>query len=171
MMMKLDEYSRQIVTENDAVNMLYRNPNFDITHLQLDDVNKFNSACRSLHLDLQLSVGKSLDITAHQYHSDNQNNWHMPEDYAQFDIAKWCLAQCIDDAQLQRVGKELLMYQERGMMPLLRFLRYFVETMRTNQIVWGVGRGSSVASYVLYLIGVHKIDSMYYELDVEEFLR
>jgi DNA polymerase III alpha subunit len=46
-----------------------------------------------------------------------------------------------------------------------------VETMRVNNIVWGVGRGSSVASYVLYLIGVHKIDSMYYDLDIEEFLR
>jgi DNA polymerase III alpha subunit len=43
--------------------------------------------------------------------------------------------------------------------------------MRKENIVWGVGRGSSVASYVLYLIGVHKIDSLYYNLDVEEFLR
>ena len=170
-MMKLDEYNRQVITESDAVNMLYRNPDTDIAHIQLDDVEKFNSACRSMHMDLQLSVGKSLDITPQQYHENNQKCWRMPKDYAQFDIAKWCLTQCVDDAQLQRVGKELLMYQERDMMPLLRFLRYFVETMRTNNIVWGVGRGSSVASYVLYLIGVHKIDSMYYELDVEEFLR
>jgi DNA polymerase III alpha subunit len=43
--------------------------------------------------------------------------------------------------------------------------------MRKHNIVWGVGRGSSVASYVLYLIGVHKINSMYYDLDIEEFLR
>jgi hypothetical protein len=28
-----------------------------------------------------------------------------------------------------------------------------------------------VASYVLYLLGVHRIDSMYYDLDVGEFLR
>jgi DNA polymerase III alpha subunit len=37
--------------------------------------------------------------------------------------------------------------------------------------VWGVGRGSSVASYVLFLIGVHRIDSMKYNLDYKEFLR
>jgi DNA polymerase III alpha subunit len=34
-----------------------------------------------------------------------------------------------------------------------------------------VGRGSSVASYVLYLLGVHRIDSMFYDLDPSEFLR
>jgi len=38
-------------------------------------------------------------------------------------------------------------------------------------VIWGVGRGSSVASYVLYLLGVHRIDSMFYDLDVAEFLR
>jgi DNA polymerase III alpha subunit len=48
---------------------------------------------------------------------------------------------------------------------------YLVDFMRENKIVWGVGRGSSVASYVLYLIGVHKIDSIQYDLDWTEFLR
>ena len=32
--------------------------------------------------------------------------------------------------------------------------------MRENNIVWGVGRGSPVASYVLFLIGVHRINSI-----------
>jgi len=43
--------------------------------------------------------------------------------------------------------------------------------MQENKVIWGVGRGSSVASYVLYLIGVHRVNSMYYNLDVGEFLR
>ena len=64
-----------------------------------------------------------------------------------------------------------MMYLERGLFDLLNFLRYMVQVMRDNNIVWGVGRGSSVASYVLYLIGVHKIDSLYYDLDVTDFLR
>lgn len=170
-MMNLDQYSRQVLTETDAVNMLYRTPNVDIKHLQLDDVEKFNNACRELHIDLQLTTSTSLHCTPEQYHKQNQQKWNMPTEYADFDIAKWCLDQCTTDAQLQRVGKELLLFQERDMIPLLCFLRYFVDTMRKNQTVWGVGRGSSVASYVLYLIGIHKIDSMYYDLDVEEFLR
>ena len=95
----------------------------------------------------------------------------MPVEYAEFDIAKWLLDQCETDEQRQRVGQELLLYVDRGLEDLLKFLRYMVQVMRDNNIVWGVGRGSSVASYVLYLIGVHKIDSLYYDLDVTDFLR
>jgi len=65
----------------------------------------------------------------------------------------------------------LLLYIDRELIDLLRYLKYFVDTMRANGVVWGLGRGSSVASYVLYLIGVHRINSMYYDLDIGEFLK
>ena len=71
----------------------------------------------------------------------------------------------------ERVIAELQLFRQHNMIDLLRYLKYLVDTMRENNIVWGVGRGSSVASYVLYLLGVHRIDSMYYELDPAEFLR
>jgi DNA polymerase III alpha subunit len=63
------------------------------------------------------------------------------------------------------------LYQERNLFDLLRYLAYLVAVMQDNRIIWGVGRGSSVASYVLYKLGVHRIDSMYYDLDPQEFLR
>jgi hypothetical protein len=100
-----------------------------------------------------------------------QQTWHMPEQYQQLDIAQHILDLCTTDAELQRCGQELLLYQERNLFDLLRFLKYLVDVMTANSVIWGVGRGSSVASYVLYKLGVHKIDSMFYELDVEEFLR
>jgi hypothetical protein len=95
----------------------------------------------------------------------------MPEEYNQLDIAEHVLQLCHTEAQLQRCGAALLLYQERGLFDLLRYLKYLVDVMRHNHVIWGVGRGSSVASYVLYLLGVHRIDSMYYELDAQEFLR
>ena len=57
------------------------------------------------------------------------------------------------------------------MIELLHFMKYLVDTLRKNNVVWGVGRGSSVASYILYLIGVHKVDSIKYNLDINEFLK
>jgi DNA polymerase III alpha subunit len=78
---------------------------------------------------------------------------------------------CKTDDELQRVGKELLMFQDRDLFDLLRYLTYLVSVMKENNIIWGVGRGSSVSSYVLYLLGVHQIDSMFYDLDPGEFLR
>jgi DNA polymerase III alpha subunit len=100
-----------------------------------------------------------------------QQTWHMPEEYQQLDIAQHILNLCKTDAELQRCGHELLLYQERDLFNLLRFLKYLVDTMTEHCVIWGVGRGSSVSSYVLYKLGVHRIDSMFYELDVEEFLR
>jgi DNA polymerase III alpha subunit len=95
----------------------------------------------------------------------------MPDDYKKLDIAEYVLSLCKSQAELQRVGQELLLYQERNLFDLLRFLKFLVDRLRQHKIVWGVGRGSSVSSYVLYLLGVHKIDSLYYDLDIQEFLK
>jgi hypothetical protein len=100
-----------------------------------------------------------------------QQTWHMPMQYKDMDIAQHILSLCDTDAELQRCGQELLLYQERDLFDLLRFLKYLVDTMSVNRVIWGVGRGSSVASYVLYKLGVHRIDSMFYDLDPYEFLR
>ena len=104
-------------------------------------------------------------------HHSFQRNWHMPESYKQLDIAEYILGLCANEEELQRCGHELLLYQERNLFNLLRYLKYLVDTMREHKLIWGVGRGSSVSSYVLYKIGVHRIDSMFYDLNVEEFLR
>ena len=67
--------------------------------------------------------------------------------------------------------EELDAFKARNMLDLLRWLKYFVDTCSKEGIVWGVGRGSSVSSYVLYLIGVHSIDPIKFNLDWREFLR
>jgi DNA polymerase III alpha subunit len=111
------------------------------------------------------------NISTEQFDLQCQQNWHMPEKYKTLDIAELVLSQCNNDNELQRCGQELLLYQERNLFDLLRYLKYLVDTMNQNQVIWGVGRGSSVASYVLYKLKVHRIDSLYYNLDITEFLR
>jgi len=63
------------------------------------------------------------------------------------------------------------MYKERGLYPILQLLIYIMDIMRKNNLVWGVGRGSCVSSYILYLLGVHKVDSHKYKLHIKEFLK
>jgi len=87
------------------------------------------------------------------------------------DIAKYVLDKCNSEAELQRAGEELIKFQERDMFILLKYLKYLVDTMRKNNIIWGVGRGSSVASFVLFLLEVHRINSLYYDLSIDEFLK
>ena len=95
----------------------------------------------------------------------------MPKEYKTFDIETWLVEQCNTDAKMTRLQAELVLFRQLNMIDLLRYLKYLIDTMRSNKIVWGVGRGSSVSSYALYLIGVHKIDSLRYQLDINEFLR
>ena len=94
----------------------------------------------------------------------------MPEAYYP-NLVEMLYGMCKTEEQTDRVSTELNLYIQHGMMDLLFYLKYLVDTMRENNIVWGVGRGSSVASYVLYLIGIHKIDSIKYDLDIKEFLK
>jgi hypothetical protein len=111
------------------------------------------------------------NLSVEEFDHRNQQRWFIPEEYKQLDIAKHVLALCKTDAELQRVGEELLLYQERNLFDLLRYLKYLVDVMQANRLIWGVGRGSSVASYILYLLGVHRVNSMYYDLAPQEFLR
>ena len=117
------------------------------------------------------SPESDVSLSVDEYDIMNQRNWLMPEEYKQLDIAQHIIDLCKTDAEIQRAGQELLMFQERNLFNLLKYLKYLVDTMQSNKVIWGVGRGSSVASYVLYLLDVHKIDSMYYDLDPGEFLR
>jgi DNA polymerase III alpha subunit len=124
-----------------------------------------------MHWSFHREVIGLTSLTTEEWDKAKQGNWAMPEKYQTLDIAAHVLSLCETEQQLQRVGKELLMYQERNMFELLRYLKFLVDTLKSKNIIWGVGRGSSVASYVLYLLGVHRIDSIYYDLDPGEFLR
>jgi DNA polymerase III alpha subunit len=84
---------------------------------------------------------------------------------------QWLLDKCQNDEEKMRVQMEYDLFEKKNFIRVLQFLIYFVDTLRQNNIVWGVGRGSSVASFCLFLIGVHKINPMLYQLDITEFLR
>jgi DNA polymerase III alpha subunit len=95
----------------------------------------------------------------------------MPQAYKDLDIAEHVLSLCNTDTELQRCGQELMLFQERNLFDLLRYLKYLIDVMTKHELIWGVGRGSSVASYVLYKLQVHRIDSLHYDLNPNEFLR
>ncbi len=170
--MKYDTYGRCYTDTVELCDLLYKNPSLNLSLFNVADPAQYNTSVQHFYVDFdKLSQYLPLDVPVDEFHSDMQNNWHMPESYKTLDIAKWLMDQCKTDAELQRVGEELLLFQERNLFPLLCFMKYLVDTLRKHNIVWGVGRGSSVASYCLYLLGVHKINSMYYDLDIAEFLK
>ena len=151
--------------------LLYlQDPNRTIKRALVENDIKFDEVLELENIPELIQYNK-LDMTLEQFDNQMQSNWLMPEQYKTMDIAQYILNQCQGEAELQRAGKELLLFQERDMFVLLRYLKYLVDTMRENNIVWGVGRGSSVASFVLFLLGIHRINSLYYDLSIDEFLK
>jgi len=168
--MNNDVYGNPIYSERDLLDAFMRDPDLTIKKC-------FVNSNVSFHPNLELQnppqlteyIDPKLELS--EFDTLCQNIWLMPEEYKSLDIAKFVLEQCQGEEELQRAGKELIMFQERELFPLLQYMKYLVDTMRNNNIVWGVGRGSSVASFVLFLIGIHRINSLYFDLDISEFLK
>ena len=168
--MELDKFSQPIFKSQDLFELLYEHgPGIlhDIIVEEDTDINWF-----SKHAELILNTVNNISYsqTISEFDKNLQEQWFMPEDYKQLDIESYLVNICPKE-NYSRLIEELQEFRNRNMLDLLRWLKYFVDTCRAKNIVWGVGRGSSVASYVLYLIGVHKINSLKYNLDWREFLR
>lgn len=124
-----------------------------------DDLSTYINRIRQEHLNYPIPPN-----TIHK------NKWFIPDDYCP-NLTEMLYEMCETDEQKDRVSQELELYIRHGMYDILHVMKYIVDTLRNNNVVWGVGRGSSVASYVLFLIGVHKIDSVKYKLPIEEFFK
>ena len=170
--MKTDQYGQIVYNEEDLCNLV----------MQGQDLGKFdglivdgdlleNAATIIENVPKFIRYNDLANISVEQFDHRCQENWLMPTKYKELDIAEYVLGLCNSDAELQRCGQELMMFQERDLFNLLRYLVFLVDLLKDNRVIWGVGRGSSVASYVLYKLGVHRIDSLFYELDPSEFLR
>lgn len=168
--MHTDLYGQQIFDEADLCALFLQDPSGQLKNVLVNNKIEFDPDLELENLP-KLIPYQDPKLTLGQFDEEKQNTWWMPEEYYSLDIAKWVLDQCKNEDELQRAGDELLKYDERKMFTLLQYLKYLVDTMREHKVVWGVGRGSSVASFVLYLIGIHKVNSLYFDLDINEFLK
>lgn len=165
--MTKNKFGELVFSELDLIDLLMQGQ--QLASVIVDDTVQVNSEILDTTVDFLEATNE--DISVEEFDRTNQSNWYMPDEYKNLDIAEHILNLCKTDAELQRAAHELLLYQEKQLFDLLRYLKYLVDTMKQHNIIWGVGRGSSVASYVLYLLEVHRVDSIYYDLAPEEFLR
>lgn len=149
--------------ETTSIEVLYRGRSLQGISVADELVAQYNLAAEELDLE---PISSDID-----YGFD----FNIPQQYLDIDVEEY--VKSLVPAGMEtpdvaaRVEQELMEYKARNLYPVLQLMIYIVDTLRSNNLVWGVGRGSSVASYCLYLIGVHKIDSIKYDLDIREFLK
>lgn len=121
--------------------------------------------------DSPLIIYNTPTCTIEEFDRDIQSHWFTPEPFASADVEEVLLKLCSTEKERNRVKEEMVLFQQYELNQMLRCLLWLVSTMRENGIVWGVGRGSSCASYCLYLMGIHRVNSLQYNLDFREFLK
>lgn len=158
-----------IADENVGIELLYRGRDISTVPFAMGVAELHNKYADTLEL--------------HQLFTDTQysKEFNIPRHYKELDVEEYVrgLVPQLSSAEIHglpvnpetRVEEELALYKARNMYSVLQLMIYIVDTMRKSNIVWGVGRGSAVSSYVLYLIGIHKVDSIKYNLDIKEFLK
>jgi len=166
--MRLDKYSNPIYNSQDIINMIYQGKSPYLHDITVDIDNEFLKLENTANIKLKNPPLETLSIE--EFDKICQQEWFNPQDYCP-NLIEMLYGMCNTTDQRDRVSEELEAFIKHGMMDLLFYLKYLVDMLEENNIVYGVGRGSSVASYVLYLIKVHRVDSLKYNLDWREFLR
>jgi len=168
----INEYGEPVVNCSDLVELVYQGKTIDNLKVNDKRIDLYNNVLSDLNIDWpKLKKLTKLSIAVKDYDTALQSDWYMPDEYKQLDVVSHIKSLAKSDEEKKRVDTELELYVKYGLSNVLRFLVYLIKVMRDNNIVWGVGRGSSVSSYVLYLIGIHKVDSIKYDLDIGEFLK
>lgn len=169
----VDAYGRVSLDPNSLCELLCSGKNIKDVYAEPGSaIDQFNALCKEWDkLDYIVETPEVLKHSPAEEHARRQTEWLFPEKYQTIDVRSHVLAFCTDQKQIDRVNAEMLLYEKYELIPVLQLMIFLVDHFRTNKVVFGVGRGSSVASYVLFLIGIHKIDSLRYGLEIEDFLR
>lgn len=153
------------IAETDLVELLYQGKTGPLTvPAELLDV--YNAGCRELGQEL---IFKATALPESPEEAIKQ--WNIPAEYVEMDLDVYFANKINTIEEAMRVAEELALFRERGLEPMLRFMIYLVKVMEDNKIIWGVGRGSSVSSFLLFLVGLHQVNPIKYNLDIKEFIR
>lgn len=135
------------------------------------EVEQLRETCKLLdNMELMPRVYEVPQVNPDQVFDDYRNKWLIPERYKVLDLRVWLTEKCKTQEERDRILREMQVFEKYALQDMLRSLVYIVDIFMKHKVVWGVGRGSSVASYVLFLIGIHRVNSLKYELDFSEFL-
>ena len=169
----IDPWGRVALDPEKAFELAYQG--FDVWAIPTEEsptIDRFNELCERFgKTEFRMEGLAAPTNTPEQEHARRAATWLISEDIRAIPVREFLLGLCKRQDEIDRVNLEMDMFEARDLVPLLQLMMYLVDHFRRNKIVWGVGRGSSVSSYCLYLIGVHRIDSLKYNLSIHDFLK
>ena len=156
--------------------------------LIIDYVYKLSS--RNVDLSKLYVTSKTKDIDNYNLFADNKLTiktdcqldvpfkWNIPDKYKYLDIDKYLIdlitiieKDDLYNKRIERLAYEIYLFKKLNLCDIIKTLIYIIDVMKEKKVIWGVGRGSSCSSYLLYLIGLHEVDTVKFDIDIEDFLK
>ena len=158
------------VIPEEVVKYVYRmNANGDLSKLFVTEltpeIKKYNEVS-----DVPIKVKSECD--------EIDLRWILPDHYKYLDLDEYLLklADKIEkdkwyEQRVERLCQEIWMFRALNLDEVLRTLIYVIDVMTEKNVIWGVGRGSSCSSYLLFLLGLHEVDPVRYGIEITDFIR
>lgn len=168
-----DKFGIPVFEENDIFQLLYQGNSDKVQDIVVDQSDSIENFRKNLskYNDLIIKIHRDIDLSVQEFDQILQSDILVPDKYNSIDVLDFLVSRCKNDEEIQRTAEEYAEYEYRNLLWLLKYMIFLVDFMDEHNIIRGVGRGSSVSSFILYLIGVHKINPLEYELDFREFLK
>ena len=126
---KTNDYGDCIYTEDDAIDLIYSNPQIDITKIFFEDIEQYSQALKQLGISLpKIKNVPKYDISVADFDEKNISNWYMPKEYYDLDVKKFLLEKCTTDKEKERVEIEYELFERKKFVKVLQFLIYFINT-------------------------------------------
>jgi len=170
---KVNMYGQAILSSDNLRDLLLQGKNISHLNVVFDEEIELFQKYQSelLHETITFLDAPEEKLTFDEFHQKCADEWVFPDIYQQINVHKWLLDKCKTQEEIDRVNEEYVLYEERDLIMLLRLFIYLIDYMRKNNFLWGVGRGSAVSSFCLYLIGVHRVNSIKYGLSIKDYLK
>ena len=129
-----------------------------------DEIRKFN-----MYSDEQIKIKNSCELPTPEI--------VIPEKFKNVNVLDFIIKKHetelgpLTESIRSRINYEYGLFSKKNLLDILKICIYIIDVFEKNNVVWGTGRGSACCSYILYIIGIHDVDSILYDLDIHEFLR
>lgn len=128
-----------------------------------DEINQFN-LINEVPIKTEKTNNNKLDFS-----------WNIPQKYLDLDLEEYIITQFENSSlpkteeYMIRLDEEFKQVQKLNLINLFKTLIYIIDTLKDNNQLWGVGRGSSCASLILYLFKIHCVDPVKFNINMFEF--
>ena len=98
-------------------------------------------------------------------------SYNIPKKYLEMDLDEKIQKIIEEESEIGqiRIQNEYLEFKRRNLESFLKTIIYIIDEFKNNNVVYGIGRGSSCASYLLFKLGLHSVDCLKYNIPMHEF--